>query len=219
MKSFYPILKIMLLGSLCAFTACTKQNETTLISSGTEINALVDQALTGLDLQEVYTDKPDMGIYMENDGIPADFLVEESDLESKDTLRQKIRDHSFVACLRGLNLAEKQVYEIKQDIKVYQECKEIAMQRAKAIYRDLQEKYKAKYKKIYDALEGGSISKEKFITLVTELKIEFLRELKSLQVKEKLHGVFKNCFGIFLKDLNGILTERQWNAFVECYKR
>ena len=219
MKKIYQKSVIMLFVAFMAFTACKKQNETTTVSPEDEIIVLADKAITGMDSQEVYSDNPDMGIYMKNDGIPADFLVEETDLEGKDTLRQKIRDHSFIACLRGLNLTESQVSEIKQDIQVYVKCKENAVQRAKAIYRELHEKYKAKYKRIYAAFQDGSISKEKFITLVAELKIEFRRELKSLQLKEKLHEAFKKCFRIFLKDLHSILTERQWNAFVECYKR
>jgi hypothetical protein len=216
MKKINQISIVLL---LVVFTACTKQNETTRVPSEDEIIALTDKAITGMDTQEIYTDDTCQVFYMKNDGISFDFLVEETDLEGKDTLRQKIRDHSFIACLRLLNLTETQVSEIKQDIKVYRECKGNAVQRAKAIYRELHEKYKAKYKRIYAALQDGSISKEKFKTLVAELKIEFRRELKSLQLKEKLHEAFKNCFRIFLKDLHSILTERQWNAFIECYKR
>ena len=214
-----PLVLIMLLGALIAFTACSKQNETSSVSPEDEIIALADKAITGMDAQEVYSDNPDMGIYMKNDGIPADFLVEETDIEGKDTVRANIREKSFLACLRGLNLTETQVSEIKRDIKSYRECKENAVQRAKAIYRDLHEKYKAKYKRIYAAFLDGTISREKFKTLVEELRIEFRRELHSLQLKEKLHDAFKKCFRIFLEDLHSILTERQWNAFVDCYKR
>jgi len=219
MKKVYYLSCIFLFAAFATFSGCKKQNEITTVSPEDEIIALADKAITGMDTQEVYFDNPDIGIYMMNDGIPFDFLVEETDLEGKDTLRQKIRDHSFIACLRGLNLTETQVSEIKQDIKVYRKCKENAVQRAKEIYRELHQKYKIKYNRIYESFKNGTISKEKFKTLIAELKIEFRRELKSLQLKEKLHEAFKNCIRIFLKDLYGILTERQWNAFVECYKR
>jgi hypothetical protein len=219
MKKVYRISFILLVAAFTTFSGCTKQNETATVSAEDEIIALAEKAITGMDSQEVYTDDTDQEFYMKNDGIPCDFLVEETDLEGKDTLRQKIRDDSFIACLRGLNLTETQVSEIKQDIKVYRECNENAIQRAKTIYRDLHEKYKAKYKRIYAALQDGSISKEKFNTLVAELKIEFRRELRSLQLKEKLDEAFRQCFRIFLKDLHGILTERQWYEFIDCCKR
>lgn len=219
MKKFYQISVIMLLVAFTAFTACKKQKETTTVSPEDEIIALADQAITGMESQEVYSDKPDMGIYMINYGIAADFLVDETDLEGKDTLRQNIRDHSFIACLRGLNLTETQVSEIKRDMKIYRECKENAMNRAKNIYQDLHEKYKAKYNRINAAFQNGTISREKFKTLVAELRVQFHRELRSLHLKEKLDDAFRSCFRIFLKDLHSILTERQWNAFVECYKR
>jgi hypothetical protein len=219
MKKIRSISVIMLLVVFIAFTACTKQNETTSVSPEDEIALLSDQAVNGLDLQEVYSDKTGMDIYMENEGIPPDFLVEESDLAGKDTLRANIRDHSFIACLRGLNLLDKQVAEIKQDLRTYSGCKENAIKRVKAIYRDLHEKYKAKFQRINDAFKNGTITREKFKELVAALKKEFRKELSSLQLKEKLHDALRECFRIFLKDLHSILTERQWNAFVECYKR
>jgi len=219
MKKIYFIPVIMLLLALMAFTACKKQNETATVSSEDEIIALADKAIADMDVQEVYSDNPDMGIYMKNEGIPADLLVDETDLDGKDTLRKHISDHSFIKCLRGLNLTESQMSEIKKDLRVYSDCKQTALQRAKAIYKELHEKYKAKYQRIYEAFKNGTISREKFKALVEELRIEFRRELRSLQLKEKLDDAFKKCFRVFLKELHSILTERQWKAFVECYKR
>jgi hypothetical protein len=219
MKKVYYNSIIMLLTALIAFSACKKQNETAVVSPEAEINALADQAADGMDSEEIYSDNPDMGIYMKNDGIPADFLVEENDLEGKDTLRQKIREHSFIACLKGLKLTETQVSEIKRDIKAYRECKENAIMRAKEIYRELHDKYKAKYKRIYAEFLNGNISKEKFTILVKELRDEFRKELKSTHLKEKLYDTLKNCYRSLLKDLHAILTERQWKSFVECIKK
>jgi hypothetical protein len=53
MTKYYQISVLMLLVAFTFFTACKKQNETTLDSFGEEINALADQAVTGMDLQEV----------------------------------------------------------------------------------------------------------------------------------------------------------------------
>jgi hypothetical protein len=219
MKRFYQISIILLLVVFTILTSCKKQSEAVIDSQDSELNSLADQVIANMDLQEVYSGNPDMAIYMKNDGISADLLVEETDLDGKDTLRKPICDFSFIACLRGLSLNEKQVSGIKRDIKVYRECRENAMQRAKAIYRDLHEKYKTKYNRIYTAFQDGTISREKYKTLVAELCIEFRKELRSLHLKERLDDVFKGCFRTFLKDLHSILTERQWNAFVECYKR
>jgi len=219
MKKVNRLLFIILIIALAAFTGCNKQNETTVVSSEDEINTLTDQAIKGFENQEVYSDEPEKGIYMQDNGIPPDFLVEETDLEGKDTLRKYICDHSFIECLRGLNLTETQKSEIKKGIREYRDCKEDAVNRAKAIYRELVEKYKIQFERFREALKNGTISKEKFKELVTELKIEFRRELHGLQLKEKIHDAFKTCFRSFLNDLHSILTERQWKAFVECNKR
>ena len=219
MKKVNRLLFIILIIALAAFTGCNKQNDSATDPSGDEINALTDQAIKGFETQEVYSDEPEKSIYMQDNGIPPDFLVEETDLEGKDTLRKHIRDHSFIECLRGLNLTEAQKSEIKKGIREYRDCKEDAVNRAKAIYRELVEKYKIQYERLREALKNGTISKEKFKELVIELKIEFRRELHGLQMNEKLHDAFKTCFRRFLKDLHSILTEWQWKAFVECYKR
>ena len=219
MKKVNRLLFVILIIALAAFTGCNKQNDSATDPSGDEINALTDQAIKGFENQEVYSDEPEKSIYMQDNGIPPDFLVEETDLEGKDTLRKHIRDHSFIECLRGLNLTEAQKSEIKKGIREYRDCKEDAVKRAKAIYRDLLAKYKDKFARIREAFINGTISREKYKELVAELKIEFQRELQSLYLKEKLYNSFKICFWSFLKDLHSILTERQWKAFAECYKR
>jgi hypothetical protein len=108
---------------------------------------------------------------------------------------------------------------VHKELRIYKDCKDKAVIRAKTIYRELQVKYKTKYSRIYNAFINGSITREKFKTLVAELRIEFKKELRSLHLKEKLDENFKACFRKFLVGLHPILSERQWNAFVTCYKR
>ena len=219
MKKFSRLFFIMLMVGLAAFTGCNKQTDQATDPAGDEISALTDQAINGFDSQEVYSDETGNDLYMKDEGIPPDFLVEETDLEGNDTIRKFIRDHSFIECLRKLDLSEQQKPEIKLSIREYKECKEDALKRAKTIYRELLEKYKVKSERIHEAFKKGTISREEFKKLMTELKSEFRRELHSLQIKEKLHDSFKACFRNLLKDLRSVLTERQWNAFVECYKK
>ena len=206
--------------ALIAILACNKTNEIQQdqTSYKVDITAIADQSLSDMDAQEVYADNPDKGIYMLDDGIVANFLIDETDMGEADSLRAHIRDHSIIACLRGLSLTESQKTNVQKELGIYKNCKEDAVKRAKAIYRDLHIKYKIKYVRLYNAFQNGSITREEFKTQLAKLQMEFKKELRSLHLKEKLDEAFRRCFHEFLGGIHSILTERQWNAFIACCK-
>ena len=127
--------------------------------------------------------------------------------------------NSFIHCLKGLSLSETQKAGIKQDLREYKACSQHAIQRAKTIYGEMREKYKVKYQRLWNAYQDGTITKEEFREKVTELKAAFKKELREMHVKEKLDDSLKICLRKFFKALHETLSERQWNAFVECYKQ
>ena len=206
---------------LITLFGCNKKKETqqVLTTYEDDITSITDKTIAGMDSQEVFSDNKDMPIYMLDDGIGSDFLIGESDLAGTDSARSHIRDHSFIACLKGLSLTESQKTDIYNELKSYNACKEKAVARAKTIYHDLQVKYKASYTLLYNAFIAGTISVEKFKSQVAELRIEFKKELRALQLKEKLDETFKICFRKFLTGLHQILTEQQWKAFITCCKQ
>ena len=205
---------------LFAFCGCNKNRETQQVVSPymADITVVADKVLSGMDTQEVFADNPATGIYMVDDGIVPDFLIDETDLSGTDEQRAYIRDHSIIVCLKKLSLKESQKDSVLKELRIYNKCKEQAVSRAKEIYRDLQVKYKEKYNRLYNAFLNGSITGEKFKAMVAELRLEFKKELRSLHLKEKLDEAFKTCFRKFLAGLHPILTERQWNAFIACCK-
>ena len=205
---------------LLASFGCTKDKESQQVNSLFEddIAAIADKAIAGMDSQEVFSDDQGMALYMLDDGIAPDFLIEETDLTGTDAQRAHIRDRSVIACLKKLSLTPAQKDSVVTALRQYKHCREKAITRAREIYHDLQAKYKEKYNRIHNAFLSGSITREKFNALVKELRHEFKRELRSLHLKEKLDEAFRTCFKQFLRTLHPILTERQWNAFVACCK-
>ena len=208
-------------------TACTKDRSSTQEDSYLEdIAVMLNQEANSLGIQEVITDDPSQNIYMINDGIPSDFLVDESYLETsqqgtntEDSInRVYIRDHSFIRCLRGLSLSENQVTLIKKDLREYNACNENAVKRAKKIYQNLKEKYRIQYKRLWNAYQNNTITLREFRLKVAELKENFKLELRNLHLKAKINEALKKCLRVFLIDLHGNLTERQWKAFVDCYR-
>jgi hypothetical protein len=229
MKNLIQKATIVLGVALIAFTACKKEdikNVVAATSEETEMVALVDQAGSDMLGVDATSENAEMGVLMTDEGIAADFLVEESDMEasegpagSTDELRKYARNHSFMACLRKLQLSDRQIAAVKKSLRGYHECKESAVKRARAIYHALVEQYQDKFKRLLNAYRNGDISKEKFEAAVKELRMAFKKELRSLQLNEKLDEAFKKCYRSFLGNLHSILTERQWKAFVACHKR
>lgn len=223
MKSFF-LKGTLIFGILLIMVAsCKKDNPSGQVTSTDEFTALADQAGTNMDNQEVYSDDPSQTIYMLNDGIAVDFLVNENCMDDqnsgKDSTTKYIKDHSFMRCLKGLALSDSQFVKVKHGLREYNACSDHSIKRVKAIYHDLKEKYHVLYLRLWNAFQNGTITKEEFKRKVAQLRIDFKKEVLSLHLKEKLHDALKHCLRVFFKDLHSILTERQWNAFVKCYKQ
>ncbi|MCK9398929.1 MAG: hypothetical protein M0Q51_02895 [Bacteroidales bacterium] len=223
MKKISSTSFIVILFTLVILSACKKENSGNQSSYEDQIMIMVDKAGSDMDNQEVLTDDSSQTIYMFNDGIAVDFLADETYMDENEhgisAENKFIRDRSFIHCLKGLSLSETQKAGIKQDLRVYKACTQNAIQRAKTIYRELSEKYKVKYQRLWNAYQDGTITKEEFREKVTELKAAFKKELREMHFKEKLDDTLKVCLRKFFKALHETLSERQWNAFVECYKQ
>jgi hypothetical protein len=220
MKKYTTKGAIILGVIVVSMLGCNKTGEIqqTTTSVNSDITIITDQFISDMDSQDVYADDPGNGIYMKDEGIAPNFLIDETDLEGKDTLRTHIRDHSIIKCLKGLSLTESQKSDVLKELRSYKDCKEDAVQRAKAIYRKLHEIYKVKFARLYDAFKNGTITRDEFKTQSAKLRAEFKKELRSLHLKAKLDETFKKCFRELLGGIHSILTESQWNAFVACCK-
>jgi hypothetical protein len=220
MKTSIPFFTLVFLALLLALTGCNKSNnDGTVAASDPAIDKLTASALAELGTQEVYAGLPETGLFMDNDGLPPVFVVDESDLDGDDPLREKIRIHSLIRCLKELDLREPQKDKVRVLLKYYYTCKEDAVKRARTIYYKLQAGYKEKYARIYRQYQEGKLSEREFKKLTEELRAAFKRELHELQLKEKVDQALIRCFRLLLSDLKSILTEIQWSAFTGCYIR
>jgi len=216
------------------FTGCKKdklveQNATTsqLADSETDIDilGLVDQADNADNNIEVIYNEGSEDLTMANDGIAADYLVEENDLDADENSsdatvakRKNIRQNSFIKCLRTLDLKKDQVRKIKYSIGEYRNCRASAVKRARAIYAKLYAKYKALAVTQIRLYKAGKITKKELINRITRIRYAFHKELRTLKLKEKLDAALKNCYTKFLRNLKGVLTQKQWIQFICCYK-
>lgn len=228
MKNRIQIAAVAMGVVLVAFSSCRKNDVQKFTSdSDIEITAFVQQPEAEMNEKVVVFDDVNANFSIANEGISADYLVDETDLEItqgpgnglNDQDRAGIRSKSFIACLRGLQLGERQTAAVKKALGVYADCREHAIRRARAIYAELQQAYKAKAHKLMELAKAGKISREQLAKGLHELRLNFNKELRAMQLKEKLDIALQNCYRKFLVSLKEILTEKQWAAFVACHKK
>ena len=211
-----------------AFIGCRKEqlnlNPALNTNSETEIQALAVQTETE-DNVILYDDVTNEMVAA-NEGISVDYLVNSDDLDENENLsgrhssgRDDIRNHSFMRCLRDLKLDSAQMRQLRIALKDYNDCNASAVHRARAIHAKLAAKYKDLAAEQAQLLKDEKITKAEFQQRIERIRKAFQKELRELQLKEKVNAALKDCHAKFLRQLNGILTERQWNAFVACYKK
>lgn len=209
----------------CKKEKLVEQNATTtqLAETDADILGLVNQADLVEDNMEVTYNESTEDLTMANDGIAADYLVEENDLDADENSndatvakRKNIRQNSFIKCLRTLDLSKDQVRKIKYSIKSFKNCRESSIKRARAIYAQLYAKYKKLAVEQIRLYKAGKITKKELVNRITRIRYAFHKELRSLKVK--VNAALKNCYKKFLTNLKGTLTDKQWIKFICCYK-
>ncbi len=211
-----------------ALVACKKAGVNPVITTDYEIEEIALQASNPVEADEVTADEASGNFELENEGINPNYWVEASDWDLEQgpnggadataAKRKRIINKSFIYCLRKLDLSDRQVAAIRTLLGEYQDCKASAISRARAIYNNLLQPYKDKFKRLHAAYRAGKITEDQFRKATAELRIAFVKELRQTQLKEKLNTALQNCHRTMLGKLKNILTDKQWKAFINCVK-
>lgn len=164
---------------------------------------------------------PNSPLALENQGISPDFTVVPQDFDDTEgpaELTGSSERKSFIHCLRRLVLSTDQKGKIRRILDNYEQCKEFAVKRARAIYNELLAEYHQRAERIEKALNSGLITKEEYTKMIAQLREDFRHHLRKLQLQEKLDLALKNCYREVLGNLKGVLTEGQWNRFLDCHR-
>jgi hypothetical protein len=230
MKKNLKIIALAIGIMAVGMTGCKKE-AMEMATSGTdvsnsEIQALVVQTENENSNQEITFDEVTSSMAAVNEGVAPDYLVSSEDLDADETSsnpnvrgRSQIRNNSFIRCIRGVKPDSAQARQIKAALNDYNDCKSSAIKRAGVIHRQLQAKYKGLVEDQRELLRDSTITKQQYKERITRLRFAFQKELKELHLKEKLGDALKACHEKFLRKLHGILSERQWKAFIACAKK
>ena len=211
-----------------AFTGCRKEQLNPALNnfSESEIQALAVQTETESETAEIFYDEASNEIFAANEGISVDYLVNAEDLDANENVAgsnssttSNVRNHSFLRCLKDLKLEDDQIKKIRIALGEYKDCKASVIHRARAIHAALVAKYKDLAAERAKLLRAEKITKTEYEQRMARLRHAFQKELRELQLKDKVNEALKDCHAKFLRHLNSILTDRQWKAFVDCYKK
>lgn len=120
-------------------------------------------------------------------------------------------------CLSGLGLDTPQLQQIKRIFAAYEDCKSDAIRTHIAGLRNLIERRNAAMRKLLADRKSDSITQREFVSRVKSMNIRFKRA--RFELAEKSKDAISACYKDMLNRLNGVLTDRQWNAFVACYRK
>lgn len=204
----------------CKKETITPANNTENTEAHTpEMEALMIQVDNEFVNTEVQGGSETEDFYLENNGVPEEYDLQESSADDLDasSVKRGIGVPKMIRCLRDLNLDKEQVAKIRRSLKEYEECKKSIIARHHFAIRQLMEEYNAKLKALKQALANGRITKDQFNAKVKQLREELNKAKKEITMKARL--ALKDCYTKLLRRLHSILNERQWKAFVNCYRK
>lgn len=220
MKTALKSLVMIALG-VTIFASCQKESISPALSEQEQevIQDIQDELINDLSIQidEEFMNSEVMGgdenadFYMENDGLPEAYLLDEGDLE----LLGK-RPPKLVRCLIGVQPDSAQKLQIRKAMSTYADCKRGAVKNYRSDLLALNRKVAAERKKLVDAFKNQRITRQQFQDDMKKLRARYAQASKD--IKQKYAATFKSCYTDFLKSLKRILSSRQWTAFVNCLR-
>jgi len=184
-----------------------------------EMEALMIQVDNEFVNTEVQGGSETEDFYLENNGVPEEYDLQESSADELDasSVKRGIGVPKIIRCLKDLNLDKEQIVKIRKSLKEYEECKKSIIARHHYAIRQLMDVYNAKLKTLKQSLANGRITKDQFVAKVKDLRDELNKAKKEITMKARL--ALKDCYSKLLRKLHSILNERQWKAFVECNRK
>lgn len=223
MKNKMNLLMIAVAAITILLASCSKEPKSDISSNaGTnelnipEMDVLATQADESFMNSEVQGGTETEEFTMESDGLPDAYQVSESTADEINSTKRDGSARRLRACLSKLELDADQIAKIRRLFKAYEDCKHSIIIRHGQALRQLLHAYNEKREALVKALRNGRITKAEFEENMKTLRVELQRHKNELASKARV--ALKNCYKNMLRGLHSVMTERQWKAFVNCYR-
>lgn len=200
--------------ALLMVTGCKK--ETTAVDNSAQYDAqlLISDADNAYNSSNVIEGSETTEFYAENEGLPEMYTITEEDMDSAGFKRST--EKRFFVCLKKLDLTDSQAKKIRLHVRAFEECKSADIKAHREAYAKLLTRIENLRKEYLAQLKNGKITKAQFEAKMKELRSDFETSLKV--IKASYAKRLNACYEKFMRALKEILTERQWKAFVDCYR-
>ncbi len=208
-------LSILALG-IIALVGCKKQTET--VSSNNdqyyEVAAITNDVDVAYNSADVIGGSETEQFAAVNDGLPEAYTLEEVDMDDAGFKRKK--EKRFFTCLKKLNLSDEQAAKLRLKLRAYEECKAADVKKHREAVAALNLRTENARKELLAQLKNGKITKAQFEVKMKELRTKYENSLK--EIKAAYAKTLRACYERFLGAVKEILTEKQWRAFIDCYR-
>lgn len=222
---YINIMKNKLMNTALAFCAILaiaiigcKKTETTVAPATTEnvveAQVMIDEADVAYNDIQVIGGSETEEFSSPNEGLIEVYTFVETDMD--DAGFKRGLEKRFFTCLKKLELGDTPVLKLRKALRAYEECKAADIKKHREAYAALQTRTENARKEYLAQLKNGKITKAQFEAKMKELRTKYENSLK--EIKQSYARTLKACYDKFMRAVKEILTERQWKAFVSCYR-
>ena len=217
MKNIKAIYTGLALSAIMIFAATgCKKEAATLVDNSAQYTAeaLINDADVNYN-NAVFTEGTATSEYSaDNDGMPEVYTLVETDMD--DAGFKRGLEKRFFTCLKKLDLTDSQAHMLRRSLRAYEECKAADIKAHREAYAKLLARVEGQRKEYAAQLANNKITKAEFEAKMKALRQDFESSLK--YIKTSFAKRLNACYDKFVRAMKEILTERQWKAFVDCYK-
>lgn len=195
-------------------TGCKKEASTVDNSAQYDAQVLIDEADNSYNAENITDGTETTSFAADNEGLPEAYTIVETDMDDAGYKRAEVK--RFFACLLKLDLSDTQIARIRKNVRAYELCKAADIQNHREAYAKLVIRIENARKEYLAQLNNGKITKAQFEAKMKDLRADFVQSLKG--IKATYAKSLRVCFDKFMRGMKEILTERQWKAFVDCYR-
>ncbi len=214
-RKFIHIGLALALIMMVAVTGCKKETATIADDSAKyDAQLIIDDADISYNAANVTEGGETTEFSAVNEGLPEAYTLIETDMD--DAGFKRLEDKRYFACLKKLNLSDTQVAQLRKALRAYEACKAADIVRHREAYAKLLLRIENSRKEYLAQLRNGVITKAQFEEKMKALRADFEQSLR--YIKASFAKTLKACYEKFMRATKEILTERQWKAFVDCYR-
>ncbi len=195
-------------------TSCQKETQVADDSAKYDAQLIIDDADKNYNSIVITEGSEDIEFSSENEGLPEAYTLVETDMD--DAGFKRTGDKRYFACLKKLNLSDTQVVQLRKALRAYEECKAADIRKHREAYAKLLLRIESSRKELLAKLKNNTITKAQFEQGMKNLRADFEKSLR--YIKESFAKTLKACYEKYMMATKEILTDRQWKAFVDCYR-